>query len=347
MKKKFKVVVVMISAFALLFSLASCGGNSNANKEYTAEDPLVLRLAHVENTEAIMHKAAEKFEKYVEEESDGVIQVELYPNAELGGEAEVVEQILSDQVQITMASPVVLDTYDIRLAFLDLPFIWDSFESMDQAMRNELGDLFQSWAAESDFYMMGYQFDGAKGISNSKHQIKNVDDLKGLKIRVTESDLLINEMKALGANPTPLAFNDIYTGLQQGTIDGQLQSPMLTYVNKFYEVQDYYSNLEITQTNACIITHKSFMDSIPEELMSIIQEGSDTYLMDWQRENAVKASTEYLDKMEDAGVDVYRKLTDEQFNEFVKAVQPVYDHYSEVVGQDVMDDFLEKARMYQ
>ena len=181
-------------------------------------------------------------------------------------------------------------------------------------------------------------------MSNSIRPVESLKDMEGLKIRVMENDMYINMFEALGANPTPMSFNDLYTGLQQGTVDGQDNSAMLTYVNKFYEVQDYYTSLETVFCNAVIITSKAFMESLPEDLFNIIQEGADEYLMDYQRETAFAAEEEYLQLLNENGCTV---TYIEDKSEFEEAVEPVYEIYREQIGEDVIDEVIEYASKYE
>lgn len=336
-----KKIVAVILTLIMTVSLCACGGGS-AEAEYTSENPLVFKVAHVEATDSFMHQSLEKWKEYVETESEGKVVVELYPNGELGGDEEVIEQIQANTINMTIASSSTLSPFDDKLALLDLPFLYKDAQQMDKAINNELGDLYASWMEEVGFYCMGFQYDGARGLSNSIKEVASLSDMEGLKVRVMENDIYIDMFSAMGANPTPMSFSDLYTGLQQGTVDGQDNSAMLTYVNKFYEVQDYYSTLETVFCNAVIITSKSFMDSLPEDIFNILQSGSDKYLMDWQREQAFNAEEDYLAKLDEEGCKVTRI---EDKSEFLEAVQPVYDTWKDKVGEDVVNQVVEYANM--
>lgn len=341
MRKKY-LVFGIIMAMLLALGLSGCGGG-NTQKEYTADDPLVFRLAHVEATDSILNQSAEKWKEYVEKESGGKIKVEIYPNGELGGYDETIESIRADSVQMTMAPTSSLSTYDPKLALLDLPFMFKDAQAMDAAIKGEVGDLYKSWMDEAGFYCAGFQYDGARGISNSTRPVKTVKDLKGLKIRVMQNDMYIDIFKALGANPTPMSFNDLYTGLQQGTVDGQDNSPMLTYVNKFYEVQKYYSTLDTVYCNSVLLCNKTFMESLPEDLLKILQDGSDEYLVNYQRETAMDMEKEYLEDLDKNGCAV--TYIDDK-TEFKKAVESVYEKYRKDLGEDVVNEIVDSAAKY-
>lgn len=341
MKKVLVAVMVMIMAFAMTACGGSGGdGDAAGGDEYTADNPLVFKVAHVESTDTFIHQSLEKWKEYVEEQSEGRISVELYPNGELGGDEDIIQSILMDDVHMTIASASTLSPFDNKLSLLDLPFLFDNYEQMNKAINGGLGELYGQWMEESGFKCMGFQYDGARGLSNSKRPVAKLEDMKGLKVRVMQNDLYISLFKALGANPTPMSFNDLYTALQQGTVDGQDNSAMLTYTNNFYEVQDYYSTIETVFCNAVIITHKDFMEAIPEDLYAIMEEGAQEYLVKWQREQASGAEEDYLKKLDENGCAV---TYIEDKTEFKEAVQGIYEEYRELVGDEVIDQVLELA----
>jgi len=340
MKKVVAVALVLI----LAFSLVACGGSGSAagtTEEYTADNPLVFKVAHVEATDSFLHQALEKWKEYVETETEGRVVVELYPNGELGGDDSVIEAIRMQTIHMSICSSSTLTTYDEKLGLLDLPFLFESVAGMDKAIRGELGETYADWMDKAGFYCVGFQYDGSRGLSNSIRPVSTPEDMSGLKIRVMQNEMYINTFTALGANPTPMSFNDVYSGLQQGTIDGQDNSPMLTYTNKFYEVQKYYSTLGHVICNAVIITDKKFMESLPEDIFNILQKGADEYLVDWQRTQAMNAENDYIQKMRDAGVEV---TVIEDKTPFIEAVQPVYDTYREKLGDEVIDQVISMAR---
>ena len=242
---------------------------------------------------------------------------------------------------MTCATTSALASYDSKLGLMDLPYLFESKEQMEAAINGgEVEKLYIQWLEENGFYNGGIQYDGARGLSNAKREVKTPSDLKGLKIRVMQSDLYIKLFEAFGANPTPMSFTDLYTGLQQGTVDGQDNSPMLTYVNKFYEVQKYYSTIDTVYAQCVMVCNKAFMEGLPEDLKAIIDEGSAEYLVKYQRENALDQEEEYLKDIKDAGLKV-TEIKDK--TEWKKAAQPVYDWMKKEVGEDYVQQMVDAA----
>lgn len=336
-----KKFIAALLSLVMVIGLCSCGGGNSSDTEYTADNPLVFRISHVEATDSYLHKSCEKFKEYVEDKSEGKIKVEIYPNGELGDYETAIEAVKAGTQQMTCATTSALASYDPKLGLMDLPYLFESKEQMDAAVNGgAVEELYTQWLEENGFYNGGIQYDGARGLSNNKKEVKTPSDLKGLKIRVMQSDLYIKLFDAFGANPTPMSFTDLYTGLQQGTVDGQDNSPMLTYVNKFYEVQKYYSTIDTVYAQCVMVCSKDFMDSLPEDIKAILDEGSAECLVKYQRENALAQEEEYLKDLEDAGLKV-TKIEDK--TEWKEAAQPVYEWMKEEVGEDYVQQMIDAA----
>ena len=336
-----KKFIAALLSLVMVIGLCSCGGGNSSDTDYTADNPLVFRVSHVEATDSYLHKSCEKFKEYVEDKSEGKIKVEIYPNGELGDYETAIEAVKAGTQQMTCATTSALASYDPKLGLMDLPYLFESKEQMEAAVNGgAVEELYTQWLEENGFYNGGIQYDGARGLSNNKKEVKTPSDLKGLKIRVMQSDLYIKLFDAFGANPTPMSFTDLYTGLQQGTVDGQDNSPMLTYVNKFYEVQKYYSTIDTVYAQCVMVCSKDFMDSLPEDIKAILDEGSAECLVKYQRENALAKEEEYLKDLEDAGLKVTRI---EDNTEWKEAAQPVYKWMKEEVGEDYVQQMVDAA----
>lgn len=339
MKKLLSLVLISI----MVFTLAACGGGGGSTTEYTAENPLVIKFAYVNATEDAAHIAAEKFKAAIEEKSGGAVQVQLYPNGELGGDVAVLESVLLDDVQMTAPACSALTAYDEKLGLIELPFLFESYESMEEALAGDLGDLYREWYAEAGFELLGFQFDGTRCVSNNKKPIESLADFSGLKLRAMENPIHIKTFELLGASPIPLSYTDIYTGLQQGTIDGQDNPPALTYASKFYEVQKYYSKTNIVISNPPILMAKSVFDAYPEDIQTMIKEAAQEHLVDFQRAENMAMEQEFFELIADGGTAV-NDVSDEAIAEFKEALQPLYDQCYEDYGAEVMDALFEAAK---
>lgn len=336
-----KKLLIVVMALIMIFSFSACGGSGTSDSDtentYSADNPLVIRFAYVNATEDPAHKAAVAFKDEVESESGGTVKIELYPNSELGGDVTVLEGVQMDEIQMTAPGASSLGAYDERLALVDLPLLFNSFEEMEIAANGALFDLYDSWAADSNFKLIGFQFDGTRCVSNNKRPINSIDDFKGLKLRTMESETHINLFKTLGASPIPMPYGDIYTGLQQGTIDGQDNPPALTVAGKFNEVQKFYSRTNLIISIPPVVVNKSVFESYPQEIQDIILSAADKHLIKWQRAENYKEEEEFIKLIEEGGTAV-NEVAD--MDSIKNALQPVYDSARETCGDEAVDALL-------
>jgi TRAP-type C4-dicarboxylate transport system substrate-binding protein len=164
--------------------------------------------------------------------------------------------------------------------------------------------------------------------------IEKLADMKGLKIRVMEAPVYINSMKSLGANGTPMAFNELYTALQQGTVDGQDNGVVLTYTAKLYEVLKYYTFTEHCYAANAYVFSEAFLRSLPPDLLKVVEDGS-AYALANQRRLNTEMEEEFIKIIEKAGVKV-NVLSDEEKAVWKKATASVLDDLAGVVSPEVL-----------
>ncbi len=335
MKRVLSVVLISL----LVAALAGCGGTSESPGGGGSADTILIKAAHVEVEDRAIHQGLVKFGEYIAEKSDGVLQLDIYPNGELGDDSDVVESILLGTIQMTIPGSALFTAYDEKFAVMNLPYLFESKEQMDEAFTGPFGGLIGEWFEEYGFACLGFQYDGARSISNNVRPIYSPDDMKGLKLRVMDSNLYIDMFKLMGANPTPMGFGEIYTSLQQGVIDGQDNPPGLTYGSGFNEVLDYFSVTQHVYANCPVIMGAQFFNSLDAEYQAIIKEGAKMYLEDWQREEESAAEENYIDQIREGNTEV-NYLEPAGIKAFQDSVQPLYDSYRQKLGDDIMDQVL-------
>lgn len=336
MKRLLVVLLVLIMAF----SVSACGSGGAGDD---AAEKIVIKAAHVEVEDRAIHQSLVKFGEYISAESDGVLQLEIYPNGELGDDSDVVESLVLGTVQITIPGSAVFTAYDEKFAVMNLPYLFDSKEQMDAAFTGEFGDMINEWFEEYGFVGLGFQYDGARCMSNNKRAIYSPKDMSGIKFRVMDSALYIDMFKMMGANPTPMGYGEVYTALQQGVIDGQDNPPGLTYGSKFNEVLDYYSVTQHVYANCPAIISADFFYGLDEEYQNIIREGAEMYLVEWQRAEESAMEEGYIKSIAEEGTEV-NYLDADGIKAFQDSVIPLYESYRVKLGDDVMDKVMEYAK---
>ena len=248
LKKSFSFLLL---AFALLF-LAACGGGDDTSEstdtsddtstEETCEESSAadgesynIQAAHVVSSEATQHDMYLKFKELVEEKSEGRITVDVYPDGQLGGEREMVENTQAGNLHITSPSVGVLANFSSALEVFDFPFIFQDIESVYNVFDGEVGQQLLDGLEESGLIGLGYSENGWRHLSNTEKEIVSPDDVDGIKLRTMEVPLHIAFWEHVGANPTPLPFTEVFNSLSQGVVDGVENPFQLIYTGKFHE----------------------------------------------------------------------------------------------------------------
>lgn len=276
----------------------------------------------------------EVFQKYVEENSGGRIKVELYPNAQMGGDREMAEAVQLGILQMALPVTSITASFEKSFNVVELPYLFTTRESAFEALDGELGKELDKRLLKTGMMNLGYFENGFRHITNNKRPIYSPEDLKGLKIRTMEVPPHIAFFKELGANPTPMSFGELYTALQQGTVDGQENPIVLIHDSRFYEVQKYCSLTGHVFSVVHILTNKSFIDNLPADLQEVVKEGARRFVAR-HREVMPQEEEELIVELQNKGMKI-NDLTPEQKKPFVEAAHAIYEQFKGEIGEDII-----------
>lgn len=329
----------VLCALTILLAVAGCGGGNetgNNGPDNVEQENYTIKLAYVvPETQSTHIAAAEVFKPYVEEQSQGRITVELYPNGQLGGDRQAIEAVQLGTIQMTIPAAAVLSGFEPKFQVFDLPYLFKSKEAAYKALDGELGRSLNDMLPPLGLINLAYGENGFRHISNNEGPIESPADLKGFKIRTMENPVHMATFKLLGANPTPMSFGELYTALQQGTVDAQENPIPLVYTSKFYEVQKYYTLDGHVYAATVVLINSDFFNSLPEDLQQIVLEGAEKY-RDEQRKLADQQDVEMLEALKESGMEI-NELTEEQKQVFIDATLPVYDQFKEELGEGLIE----------
>ena len=329
-----KIVAAGLAA-TMALSMAACGRNAG-NGTNAGEDTITINIGHVEAEDRSTHQAlVESFKKTVEEKSNGTISVQIYPNSVLGGDAELTESVAMGTLEAALPSTSVLVSYSDDFGIMDMPYLFSSPENAFAAMDGDLGKYFNEKLEEVGIHSLGYSYNGLRSMTNSSHPIETPDDLKGLKMRVMENEVFIDFFETLGASATPMSFNELFTGLQQHTVDGEENPPSLIYASKFQEVQEYLSLTEHVNNFLGFIMNQDFYNSLTQEQREIIDEAAGEFVKA-QRQMELEDTDHYIELLEEEGMQV-NSLTAEQKADFRQVLEPMYEKYRVQYGEEVFE----------
>ncbi|WP_227935209.1 DctP family TRAP transporter solute-binding subunit [Alkalihalobacillus deserti] len=325
------ILIVMISL------LAACGGEKATNESETTNDSsgeeIKIKFAHSAAESNSRHEAALKFKSLVEEKSDNQITVEVFPNEVLGSEPQMVEGVAFDDIQMVAASTFA--QYESKVDVFGLPFLFETNEQAWEALDGEIGQAVFEPLLDDNLRVLGHLENGFRHVTNSKKSIETVEDLKGMKIRTPEMPILISIFRALGSNPTPMAFGELYMALQQGTVDGQENPISNIHASKFSEVQDYLSLTGHSYAPTTVAISDKFWNTLTPEQQEIIQ-SSVVETSEFHRNKVMEDEAALLAELEEAGMKVNRP----DIASFREASQAVYAEYEDVYGKDLIDSIL-------
>lgn len=220
-------------------------------------------------TGSSVHEGALRFKELVEQNSNGQLSVQIFPSQQLGAMREQAESVQFGSAEMTIQPISVLTLFVPDLQIISFPYLWPSEDVMWEVLDGEAGQALLSTAENQGFKGLGVWAQGFKAMTANK-KIESPEDLKGVKMRVIPSDLLINQYKAWGANPTPIDFAELYNALQQKVVDGQ-ENPLETiYLNKYYEVQDYLTIAEHGYLAYMFTVNKDWFDGLSPELQEVV-----------------------------------------------------------------------------
>ncbi|WP_434677113.1 TRAP transporter substrate-binding protein [Pseudomonas sp. R1-18] len=200
-----------------------------------------LRFAFQNVKEHPQGQGAQKFADLLAESSGGKIKVRLFPGGTLGGDVQTVSALQGGTLDITVLNSGILAAQAPDFAMLDFPFLFNDVKEAHAVMDGPVGQKLAAQLDSKGLVGLGYWDLGFRNVTNSKQPINRLEDMQGLKIRVIQSPIYLETFSALGANPVPMAFPEVYTGLEQRTIDGQENPFTVIEGSKFFEVQKYLS----------------------------------------------------------------------------------------------------------
>jgi tripartite ATP-independent transporter DctP family solute receptor len=293
---------------------------------------VVLKLGHIAESVHPYGQGAEKFAKLVKEKSGGEIIVKVFPSSQLGGQKDLIEGLIYGTVDMALVGTAVLGQFQPQISIFDLPFLFQdrehAFKSLD-TVGMDLGTALEPKGIK----MLGYMENGIRHLTNNVREVKTPADMQGLKIRVMTNKIYISMMKSLGASPTPMAFGELYSAMQQGTVDGQENPSAHIWTKRFFEVQKFASKTAHSYSpEPLVMSMISWSRLTPEQQKTIMEAVREA--VDWQRQFSAEKDDEYWQLIEETGkikiIEVDREL-------FKEATKPVYEEFAPIVGQENID----------
>ncbi len=333
-----KKLAAILTAIAMATcALAGCGqGGVSDSASATADNPMVLTLAHGLSEVHTVHIAMTEFAKQVEEQTEGRVQVKILPNGQLGSENENMEQLMAGVIAMTKVSAPGLATYNEAYHTFGLPYVFDDTQNFYDVMdSDQMHDFFLS-TEEDGFVTLTYYTSGARSFYTKNRAIRKPEDLKGLKIRVQDMKSQTDMLNALGGIPVAMSYGDVYTSLQTGIIDGTENNETALTTGKHGEVCKVFSTDQHAMIPDVMVMSAKVWNALTEEDQQVILEAArastESHKVAWDAaiEEAVEeASGEMgVEFVNDVDKDAFRDATSamiEDYCEEYPGVQKLLD----------------------
>lgn len=352
MRKPLAAVLATMMTASLL---AGCGGGSSAPATTAAAAPagteagsaaagseaaaapaadaVTLKLGFSTNEEDPRAKAAQEFKKEVEEKTGGSVVVEIYPAGQLGGDAALIEAMALDSgtVDIIITDASNFATYEPKMGISALPFQFSNFEEAWEFMDGEIEKEAEDLLIDQNMRVLAHYDNGFRCVTNSKKEIAAPADMANLLIRTPENPVIMATMKALGANPQPLAFSELYQALQQGTYDAQENPVPVIYNNNLFEVQKYLSVTNHIYSGMCFTITESTWGKLSADQQAVVDAAAKASA-EFNRELNKKQTEEMLSTLKEKGM----VITEPDLAPFAEATAGVADELKDTYG-DLID----------
>lgn len=348
MKKVLSLVLIIVMVLSLALTgcsnkepaetstLAGTSESSGTQKPVKKQE-LKLGCSAPDSTAIV--QGAKYFADLVRERTDGMLDIKVYPNDQLsqGSLSKGIELVINGVTDFDLHSNIIYSIMNEKFGVLSLPFLIPDYETADKVLDGKGGEMYNQMLKDIGLVGIGFMDNGFRQLTNNVRSVETPEDMKGMKLRVPGMKMYISLYKALGADPISMNFAEVFTALQQGTIDGQENPVDTIYSAKLYEVQDYITLWNYSYDAYVFTVNQEKWDTFDAETQQIIKDAAKEACV-WQKKLNREQESKEIQEFEAAGVKV-NELTKEQKAKFREVVQPVYDEYEPIMGKDTIDSF--------
>ena len=289
-----------------------------------------FRLGTTVNEQDSFQVAAVKFADLVKERTQGAYVIEIFPNAALGDERTMIEGMQMGSLDFGVLTSAPFVNFVAEFGMIDMPYLFTSNEQVYKILDGEIGQELLAKLDGANLKGLAYAERGFRNVTNSKHPIVKAEDIKGLKIRVMENQVYLAAFRAMGANAVPMAFTELLTALQQGTIDGQENPVNIIHASKLSDSQKYLTMTRHTYAPAIITASKQLFDKFPADVQKIMKDSAQeaaVYARAWIADNEARQ----LADLKKAGMEVVENPDVDSFKAVVKGVYDMFPQYADGV----------------
>lgn len=337
--KKSKRSLFTVMGLSAVLLLGACGSEGASNEANADDKEYDLKMSVTVSDSSTWYEAAQKLKEDLAEESDGRINLEIFANEQLSGgdSGKAVEGLSKGTIDLTFNSTIIYSILDERFGVASAPFLFSNLEEVDGVFNGEGGEKLKEVLSEKGVHALGYGQNGFRQLTNSVREVKSPDDIAGLKLRIPGIQMYTDLYRELGTDPVTMTFSEVFTALQQGTIDGQENPIDVIYSSKLNEVQDYITMWNYSYDPLVLGMNKELYESMSDEDKELFDRlGKEA--AEYQVELAREKEAGQIEELKAAGMQFYEP-TEEELAAFKEQVQPLYDKYTDIWGADLLEAF--------
>lgn len=301
-----------------------------------AGEKVTLRIASVSGPSHHHNVALRWYAERVAAKTNGRVDLKVLDGSQLGGERDYIEGMILGSIEMAQVSTGPVAAFIPEFDLFSLPFLFRDTDHFTKVIGGPAGVKFFELLEKRGIKGLCWFDNGYRSVFNSKRPIKTPEDMKGLKIRVMESPIMIDTINAMGGSATPMAYGELYTAIQQGVLSGAENAPGNVFNDKFYEVTKYYSRTNHFRPPGVVAISLKVWNRLSKEDQAVLQQEAKA-LQTYEIDLTQKVEKESLEKLREKGM----QLNEVDVDAFQKAVKPVHDKFSARFGPDLIKQVLE------
>jgi len=328
-----KKIAMILFLLTMVAALVGCGERQPAQPTPPpAPEKHVIRVAHSLPPESHYHQGMLKFDELLRAKSNGRVELQIFHSAQLGSERDVIEGVSMGTIDMTIVSSAPLAGFSKKFLAFDLPFIIQDRQRAFAVFDGPIGEEILASLEPKGIAGLGIWENGFRMLTNSKRPVLNPEDVRGLKIRLMENPVHVATFRLLGAHPVPMPFGEVFTALQQGTVDGQENPLIIIHTNRFNEVQKHLALTGHFYSPAPVLINKAFLERLPSDIQQIVRD-AEKEARTWQRNYCIEMEGGFVAKLEAAGMQVTRP--DKQ--KWQEATRAIYQQFEAEIGKEIIE----------
>ena len=338
---KTRVLSVLLATAMVSGALTGCSSGKTGTSETKEGEYQKLELVMAVNGTDIQIDArvADKFAELVSEASDGNITISVFPNDQLasGNATKGIEMIAGGGVDLAAYATCLLAVVDKQLSVATIPWVFDDYQDARNVIDTTGYKYYEERLAVKGMTYLGSFHNGFRQLTNSKHEVRTPEDVKGLKIRVPGGQVYMDFFQTLGADPVAMSWSEVFTAIQQGTIDGQENGVSITDSAKMDEIQEYMTLWNYTYENDLFIANTRVWESLEPKTQELLREKAQE-ACDWGRDQLEGEEEATVALFKEHGMQV-AELTEEEIEPFKEAIKDTKQKLIESYGEEACAAF--------